>query len=77
MKRTLLLSLAAAATVAVFAPEPAEARKRVFDLTDPETKAYCRANPTHCKKSIAWGPTLGMWIGIPAAFALIRGIFDA
>ena len=74
MKRTFFLSLAAAAAVAVFAPEPAEAR--VYDITDAETKAYCRANPTHCKRSIAWGPTLGMWIGVPAVLGILRGVFS-
>ena len=75
MKRTLFLSLAAAALVAVFAPEPADARRaRVFDVTDPETKAYCQRNPDRCEKGIAWGPTVLMWVGIPVAFAGLRAL---
>ena len=77
MKRHALGWFAAAALVtALGATDPAHASRRVHDITDAETKAYCRANPTHCKKTIAWGPTLGMTFGIPIAFGFIRSIFD-
>ena len=77
MKRHALGWFAAAALVtAIGTADPAHASRRVIDVTDAETRAYCKANPTHCKKSIAWGPTLGMWIGIPVAFGFIRSIFD-
>ena len=75
MKRHALGWFAAAALItAIGSADPAYARK--FDITDAETKAYCKANPDHCERRIAWGPTLGMTFGIPLAFGFIRSIFD-
>ena len=39
---------------------PVEARRvHVIDSTDPETKAYCKANPDNCETRINWGTTIG------------------
>ena len=72
MKRILFLSLAAAATIAVFAPEPADASRRVIDLTDSETKAYCRANPDNCETKIHWGGTAFGLVGLPLIIGFFR-----
>ena len=76
MKKHTLGWFAAAALVAVIGSADPAHSGRVYDITDAETKAYCKANPTHCEKSIAWGPTLAMWIGVPLAFGFLRSLVD-
>tara|TARA_Y100001954_G_scaffold212799_1_gene240794 strand:+ start:91 stop:324 length:234 start_codon:yes stop_codon:yes gene_type:complete len=65
---------AAALAAAIGAADPAEARR--FDITDAETKAYCEANPTHCKRTINWPATLGLTLGLPAVLGLLGAHFE-
>tara|TARA_Y100001933_G_scaffold165386_1_gene163677 strand:+ start:46 stop:279 length:234 start_codon:yes stop_codon:yes gene_type:complete len=75
MKRQALSWFSAAALVtAIGTADPADARR--FDITDAETKAYCEANPTHCKRTINWPATLGLTLGLPAVLGLLGAHFE-
>ena len=63
-----------AAFLLLIAPSsPADANRRLIDMTDPETKEYCRKNPDNCQTSISfYWPSL--IIG-PIMFAIIGASF--
>ena len=43
-------------------PQAADASRRVVDVTDAQTKAFCKANPDQCKTSIRWDITIGWFL---------------
>ena len=53
--------LGAASFFAVDGLMPAEASRRVIDVTDAETKAFCKANPDQCTTRFRWDITVG-WL---------------
>ena len=53
--------LGAASFFAVDGLMPAEASRRVVDVTDAETKAFCNANPDQCTTRFRWDITVG-WL---------------
>ena len=67
---------AAALITAIGSADPAHASRRVHDITDAETKAYCSKNPTHCKTTINWPATIGFTVGPALAFGWLRSIFE-
>ena len=61
MKRAVALAALMLAVSPLTTALPAEASRRVVDVTDAETKAFCEANPGECKTSIRWDITIG-WL---------------
>ena len=53
--------MGATASFAIDGLMPAEASRRVVDVTDAETKAFCKANPDQCSTRFRWDITVG-WI---------------
>ena len=63
MIKRILLPVVAASALAFCGTAANAKRFHSVDMTDEETKAYCKANPDNCETTIDWGMSAVLTIG--------------